>query len=257
MCKNSKIIRISRLSLFQHHQLRIRAVLAVLAHEIIVFVAGDAEATAIAFFHLVAPVGGVVVEEFHLVAADDILHIDERTLQHKEVVDARHILDAQRVDLIDKLLLDGRGGVRELVGGQLPTFEVGVILTKHALVLLATEILAGVLVVLLHELGAELHHLFHGEVAGEGTVLIAVDAVLLVLASVGVRAEKFWGERHSAALTEICFFFHNFSLFVPLVPPHIAASPYVGLIALRASCPFGTAQEIFFYITTPPFGHPF
>ena len=61
------------------------------------------------------------------------------------------------------------------------------------------------------ELRAEFDHLFHVEVAGEGAVFVAVDAVFFVLAAVGVGAEDFWSKRHTAALTK--FHFHKFSFF--------------------------------------------
>ena len=108
-----------------------------------------------------------------------------------------------------------------------PTFQIGIILTKYALVLFTAEVLTSVFVVLFHELRAEVHHLLHREVAGEGTILVAVDAVFWVLAAIGVGAEDFWGERHSAALTKLLFFFH------------IDVDFCFGLfhIALRAFCP--------------------
>ena len=92
-----------------------------------------------------------------------------------------------------------------------PAFQIWVILTQDVFVLLATEVLTGVFVVLLHKLRAEFHHLFHGEVAGEGTVFVAIDAVFFVLAAVGVRAEDFRGKRHAAALTK--FSFHSMNCF--------------------------------------------
>ena len=198
-------------------------------------VAGNSETTAVAFFHLIAPISGIITEEFHFVAVDGVLHVDKRTLQHEKVVDARHPTDAQRVDLINKLLLDGRGGMRQLVGGQLPTFQVGVILTKHAFVFLLAEVLTGVLVVIFHKLCAELHHLLHSEVAGERAVFVAIDAVLLVLAAVGVGAEDLIGERHSAALAKLLLFFHIDLWFVLGYPTLRCAC--MGLIALPSSCP--------------------
>ena len=86
---------------FQQSNLGVCAALVVLTHEDVVFGASDAVAATVGFFNLVAPVGGVVVKEFQLVAVDGVLHVDERALQHEEVVDARHILDAQCIDLID------------------------------------------------------------------------------------------------------------------------------------------------------------
>ena len=69
------------------------------------------------------------------------------------------------------------------------------------------EILAGVLVYLVGELSAMVNHLFHCRVLQESAVLVAVNAVILVLCAVGICAEDIICERYSAALTE--FHFHS------------------------------------------------
>ena len=58
-------------------------------------------------------------------------------------------------------------------------------------------------------LRTEFNHLIHGAVASEGSILIAVDAVIFVFASIGIGAENFLCERHPAALTELHSFTHN------------------------------------------------
>ena len=63
----------------------------------------------------------------------------------------------------------------------LPPFEVGEVLEKHCLILFAAEVLTGILVELADKLGAELRHFFHGLVAGECPVFVAIDAVIFVL----------------------------------------------------------------------------
>ena len=80
------------------------------------FVASDPEAAAFGtnLFDLIAPVACVIVQELDTVAVDFVFLIDERALQYKEVVDGRHVLDVQRVDFFNQLLLDRRIGVREL-----------------------------------------------------------------------------------------------------------------------------------------------
>ena len=192
------------LSLLEYDNFGIGAVLAVFAYENVMLVAGDSVAAAfgVLLFDLVAPVAGVIVQELDAVAVDFVFLIDERALQYKEVVDFRHVFDVKRIDFFNQLLLDGRGGVRKLVRGEAPALERREIFAEFCLVLFAGEALAGVLVEFIDELRAEFDHLFHVEVAGEGAVLVAVDAVFFVLAAVGVGAEDFWRERHSAALTK-------------------------------------------------------
>lgn len=82
----------------------------------------------------------------------------------------------------------------------LPAFELWEILPHHLYVFLFGDGLGHVFVHLVHELGAEVDHLVHGAVVGESPVLVAVEAVILVAASVGVGAEHLFGERHTAAL---------------------------------------------------------
>jgi hypothetical protein len=92
--------------------------------------------------------------------------------------------------------------MRELVGWQLPTFQARIKLAKHVLILLAIERFSSVFVVLVYILRAEFHHFLHREVAREGSILVAIDAILLILAAIGIGAEQFICERHAAALTK-------------------------------------------------------
>ncbi len=57
-----------------------------------------------------------------------------------------------------------------------------------------------------------LNHLVHRALLLELAILIAVDAVIFIFASIGIGAEDFLGERHSAALAE--FLFHMFPLHI-------------------------------------------
>ena len=50
-------------------------------------------------------------------------------------------------------------------------------------------------------------HLFHRAVLQEQAILVAVHAVIFVLTTVGIRAEDFFCERHSTALTKLLFHF--------------------------------------------------
>jgi hypothetical protein len=50
-----------------------------------------------------------------------------------------------------------------------------------------------------------LYHLIHRAVLQELAVLIAIHAVVFVLASIGIGAKDFVGERHSAALAKLLF----------------------------------------------------
>ena len=189
----------------------IGAVLAVFAHENVMLVASDTKTAAFGslFFDLVTPVACVIVQELDAVAVDFVFLIDERALQYKEVVDGRHILDTESIDFVNELLLHGRGGVGQLVRGEAPALECREILAQLHLVFFAGKALACILVEFIDELRAEFDHLFHVEVAGEGTVFVAVDAVFFVLAAVGVSAQDFRRERHATALTK--FHFHKFS----------------------------------------------
>ena len=67
-------------------------------------------------------------------------------------------------------------------------------------------------VYLVHKLGAVLDHLVHRALLLELAILIAVDAVIFILASIGIGTHDFLGERHSAALAE--FLFHMFPLHI-------------------------------------------
>ena len=58
---------------------------------------------------------------------------------------------------------------------------------------------------LVHKLGAVLDHLIHRAVLQELPVLVAVDAVIFILGSIGIGAKDFIRERHPAALTKLHF----------------------------------------------------
>ena len=189
----------------------IGAVLAVFAYENVAFVAGDSETATFGtnLFDLVSPVASVIVKELDAVAVDAVFLIDERALQNEEIVDAGHVLNAECIDFFDELLLHGRSGVRQLIRREAPALERREILAEFHLVLFAGKALAGILVEFFYKLRTEFDHLFHREVTGEGAVLVAVDAVFVTLAAIGVRAQDFRRKRHSAALTK--FHFHKFS----------------------------------------------
>ena len=53
------------------------------------------------------------------------------------------------------------------------------------------EVLSGVLVYLISELGAVVYHLFHSHILHELAVFIAVDAVILIGCVICIRAEYF------------------------------------------------------------------
>ena len=55
-----------------------------------------------------------------------------------------------------------------------------------------------------------LNHLAHRAVLQELAVLIAIHTIVFVLAAIGIGAEDFIGERHSATLTE--FLFHGYTV---------------------------------------------
>jgi hypothetical protein len=50
-----------------------------------------------------------------------------------------------------------------------------------------------------------LNHLFHRTILQELAVLVAVHAVIFILRAVGIGAEDFICERHSAALAKFLF----------------------------------------------------
>ncbi len=56
-----------------------------------------------------------------------------------------------------------------------------------------------------HKLGAVLDHFIHRAVLQKLPVLVAVHAVILILRAVGIGAEDFICERHSAALAKFLF----------------------------------------------------
>ena len=81
--------------------------------------------------------------------------------------------------------------------GRFPALERWEILPHHLLVLLLRHRLGHVLVHLIHELRAKVNHLLHAAVLGKRPVLVAVDAIILVLGAIGIRAFQFLRERHN------------------------------------------------------------
>ena len=69
-----------RLLSFKYYNFGINAIFAVFTHEDVALIASNAKATAwrVKALNLVAPVGGVVIKQFHFVAVDLIFHIDIR-----------------------------------------------------------------------------------------------------------------------------------------------------------------------------------
>ena len=65
---------------------------------------------------------------------------------------------------------------------------------------------------LVHKLGAVLDHLIHRAILQELPVPVAVDAVIFILASIGIGAQDFIRERHPAALTK--FLFHRYCFYI-------------------------------------------
>ena len=58
---------------------------------------------------------------------------------------------------------------------------------------------------LVHELGTVFNHLVHRAVLQESAIFEAVDAIVFILAPVGIGAKDFICERHSAALAKLLF----------------------------------------------------
>ena len=94
-----------------------------------------------------------------------------------------------------------------------PAFEMRKELAHLFLHLLDCEILTGAFVYLAGELCTVVNHLLHSHILCELTVLVAVSAVIFIERAIGIRAEDFICERHSAALTE--FHFHCHLSFSP------------------------------------------
>lgn len=94
-----------------------------------------------------------------------------------------------------------------------PAFEMREELAHLLFHLLDCKILTGVFVYLLGELGAVVYHLLHSHILRELAILVAVDAVILVLCAIGIRAFVVVSQRHSTALTK--FHFHCHFLFSP------------------------------------------
>lgn len=153
-----------------------------------------------------APVGCSVVQELDRVAVDEVSLIDERALQDIKAVYVQ-FGQAKGIYFCDKDFFQGVVRMGNCVCRQVPALEGWIKLAQYFLVFAAGELLAGVFVVFVYKHRAILYHFFHGEVARKGSVLIAVDAVVLALAAVGVSTQNLFGKRHSAALTK--FLFHS------------------------------------------------
>lgn len=71
--------------------------------------------------------------------------------------------------------------------------------------LLDCKVLTGILVYLVGKLCAVVNHLLHSHILLKLAILVAVDAVILTAAAVGVCPFVIVSQRHSATLTEILF----------------------------------------------------
>ena len=72
------------------------------------------------------------------------------------------------------------------VGRLAPALQRGIVFQEGFFIFFTGEFLACVLVILSHKHRAVFGHLLHGEITGKAPVFIAIDAVLVVLASIGV-----------------------------------------------------------------------
>ena len=79
------------------------------------------------------------------------------------------------------------------------------------LCLLGCQIPARFLVYLIGKLRAELYHLAHVKVLGEFPLLVAIDAVVLIRITIGIRPFVGIIKRHTATLTK--FLYHVSLLF--------------------------------------------
>ena len=107
-------------------------------------------------------------------------------------------------------------GIRDAAGVVLrvtlaPTFQMREIHLHLADIFLLRNGLRQAFVHLVHKLGAVLDHLIHRAVLQELTIFIAVDAVIFILASIGIGAKDFIRERHSATLTKLHFHMIEFT----------------------------------------------
>ena len=85
-----------------------------------------------------------------------------------------------------------------------PPLQLWEVAAHHLFVFFAGQGFGHLLVHLVDKLGAVLNHFFHGAVLQEFAFLVAIAAVVLVDASVGVGAEVLrLHERHPTALAEL------------------------------------------------------
>ena len=81
-------------------------------------------------------------------------------------------------------------------------------LTHHFFCLFLCQVLPRLLVYLVSKLNAVVDHLLHSHGLSEFAILIAIDAVILVLSAVGTRSFVVIGQRHTATLAEFRFHCH-------------------------------------------------
>jgi hypothetical protein len=93
-----------------------------------------------------------------------------------------------------------------------PALEVREILPHLPYVLFARDGLGETLVHLVHELGAMLDHFVHRAILKELPVLVAIQAIILILAAVSIGPEELLCKRHSATLTKLLFHTFRFSM---------------------------------------------
>ena len=93
----------------------------------------------------------------------------------------------------------------------LPAFERRKELPHLLLCLLGCQIPARFLVYLIGKLRAELYHLAHVKVLGEFPLLVAIDAVVFIRITIGIRPFVGIIKRHTATLTK--FLYHVSLLF--------------------------------------------
>ena len=87
----------------------------------------------------------------------------------------------------------------------LPALEHWKVLTHRFNVLLPGDRCRQILVHFIHELRAELDHLFHRAIHCELAILIAVDAIVFIPGAIGIRALCLLSQRHPATLTKLLF----------------------------------------------------
>ncbi len=126
------------------------------------------------------------------------------------LIDRRDKGDGQRVGHLGNQFFNAhQGGIlgSRFIDGQFlaPPFQVREIHFHLADILLPGDGLRHTLFDLIDKLSAMLNHLVHRAVLQELAVLVAIDAIVLILTAVGIGAEQILGERHSAALTKFLF----------------------------------------------------